>query len=209
MQESLFPETESPEKSVQVISLEDGELTFIERWLSGDASRELFSQLHKSVAWEQSVITIYGRQVAIPRLNAWYGDPDCHYGYSGHQLRLNPWCQPLLHLREALNLEFDLSMNSVLANLYRDGRDGMGWHSDDEPELGKRPVIASISLGGLRHFTLKHRFKDIAPVKLSLTSGSLLIMAGDTQHFWKHSVPKSSILQEPRINLTYRCVVPI
>lgn len=190
---------------VESIPIEDGILTLHHNWLSSTQAAVMFETLHQQLVWEQSVIQVYGRQVAIPRLNAWYGDRGCQYGYSGYQLPLNSWHAELQQLRQRLQKELGLSMNSVLANLYRDGQDGVGWHSDDEPELGFDPTIASVSLGAARHFHLKHRLNRLLPtVKLALPAGSLLVMSGKIQRHWQHSLPKTKKVTEPRINLTYR-----
>jgi alkylated DNA repair dioxygenase AlkB len=157
------------------------------------------------VEWEQHRIRIRGREIASPRLSAWYGDPDAHYRYSGLSLEPRPWLPVILELKSRVEAACDEPFNSVLLNLYRDGSDSMGWHSDDEPELGERPLIASLSLGATRRFRLRHRRrKDLEPVAIDLEGGSLLIMEGDTQRFWKHQVPKTKRTVEPRINLTFR-----
>jgi len=157
------------------------------------------------VDWRQHLIRIRGREVASPRLSAWYGDPDAHYSYSGLSLEPRPWLPVILELKTRVEAVCSVPFNSVLLNLYRDGADSMGWHSDDEPELGERPVIASLSLGATRRFRLRHRRrKELEPVAIDLEDGSLLIMGGDTQRFWKHQVPKSKRVTEPRLNLTFR-----
>lgn len=209
-QQSLFDVPESPKPSgtgaqPEVIAIKDGELSLYHNWIDSHEANAAFEALSKQLAWEQSVIQIYGKPVSIPRLNAWYGDAGCHYGYSGYQLPLHDWHPTLLRWRQKLQDDLGLSVNSALANLYRDGQDGVGWHSDDEPELGRDPTIASISLGVQRNFHLKHRFDASQPtIKLSLPPGSLLIMSGKLQRFWLHSLPKSKRIDLSRINLTYR-----
>ncbi|MGH1373566.1 MAG: alpha-ketoglutarate-dependent dioxygenase AlkB family protein [Cellvibrionaceae bacterium] len=206
-QPSLFDDLSSQEASTspESIAIQDGELQLFHRWLSPGEVDTAFAALRQELAWEQSRIQVYGKSVAIPRLNAWYGDKDCHYAYSGYRLPLNHWHPQLLLWRQRLQEELSLSVNSALANLYRNGDDGVGWHSDDEPELGEDPTIASISLGAPRMFHLKHRFDRALPtVKLSLPSGSLLVMSGKLQRYWLHSLPKTKRVTEPRINLTFR-----
>ncbi|GAB3107544.1 alpha-ketoglutarate-dependent dioxygenase AlkB [Aestuariicella hydrocarbonica] len=205
MQSSLFASAEP-----QRFMLQGGELTLYPQWVSERKACSLFRWLEKSLAWEQSVIQIYGRPVVIPRLNAWYGDPGCNYQYSGYRLPLNAWLDPLSEIRTRLHDELGVETNSVLANLYRDGQDSVGWHSDDEPELGQNPVIASLSLGGERRFSFRHRRdKTMPPLHLTLTPGSLLVMSGAVQHNWHHCLPKSRKVTAPRINLTYRKVVTV
>ncbi len=203
MQKSLF-EADAPLE----FPLRQGFLTLHPHWLAREQADQLFQVFKETLNWEQSQLRIHGRMVPIPRLNAWYGDPGCHYQYSGHQLTLNPWTAELAALRQRLSEEFNSQFNSVLANFYRDGKDSVAWHSDDEPELGRNPLIASLSLGVSRRFSLKHRFqKQEAPVNLALTHGSLLLMSGTTQSFWSHCLPKSSRIASGRINLTFRRIV--
>jgi len=187
------------------ISLIDGRARLIGDFLTRSQADACFAELLDRVEWQQHVIRIGGRRVASPRLSAWYGDPDAHYAYSGLSLEPLPWLPIILELRAQIGTVCDAPFNSVLLNLYRDGADSMGWHSDDEPELGERPVIASLSLGATRRFRMRHRRrKELEPVAVELESGSLLIMEGDTQRFWKHQVPKTRRVVEPRINLTFR-----
>jgi alkylated DNA repair dioxygenase AlkB len=189
------------------VSLIDGNARFVADFLTRAESDACFLELLDLVEWEQHLIRIRGREVASPRLSAWYGDPDAHYRYSGLSLEPRPWLPPILELKARVEAVCDAPFNSVLLNLYRDGDDSMGWHSDDEPELGERPVIASLSLGATRRFRMRHRRrKDLEPVAIDLESGSLLIMQGDTQRFWKHQVPKTRRTVEPRINLTFRSI---
>ncbi len=206
-QSSLFDDSSPSDSSVRIepIAIQDGELKLYHHWIAPKEARAAFEALSQQLAWEQSVIQVYGKSVVIPRLNAWYGDPGCHYAYSGYQLPLNDWHSLLDRWRHRLLEELHLRVNSVLANFYRNGDDGVGWHSDDEPELGEDPTIASISLGAQRVFHLKHRFDPTIPtVKLPLPEGSLLVMSGKLQRYWQHSLPKTKRIAESRINLTYR-----
>ena len=142
-----------------------------------------------------------------PRLNAWYGDPGCRYGYSGTRFEPLPWTETLTDIKERLTATLGVAFNSMLANRYRDGRDSVAWHSDDEPELGRNPVIASVSLGATRRFTLKHKSRrDIRPLAVDLTHGSLLVMSGPTQHQWLHQIAKTTRIVGERINLTFRYI---
>ncbi len=158
--------------------------------------------------WQQLRLRVFGRDVSAPRLTAWYGDPGARYAYSGVVHEPQPWPDDLAALRVRLCAHLGVEFNSVLANLYRDGRDSIGWHSDDEPELGEQPVIASVSLGARRRFRLRHRVrKDALPIDLDLEHGSLLAMWGSTQDHWKHSLPKRAGCGEVRVNLTFRYVL--
>ncbi len=155
--------------------------------------------------WRSEAVVVWGRKVPQPRLIAWYGDAGRAYAYSGIRLRPSPWTPLLLDIKARIEEATGAAFNSVLLNYYRDNCDSIGFHSDDEPELGERPVIASLSLGEERTFVLRHkRSKETAPMRLRLPSGSLLLMAGDTQHCWRHGIPKESRPRSPRINLTFR-----
>ncbi len=192
-------------RHVESIAMEDGELQLHHHWLTPGDARAAFETLTEQLSWEQSQIQVYGKTVAIPRLNAWYGDRGCHYAYSGYQLPLNDWHPLLSSWRQRLQIELGVSLNSVLANLYRSGDDGVGWHADDEPELGEDPTIASISLGTERIFHLKHRFdRTKSTLKLPLPPGSMLVMSGQLQRYWLHSLPKTKRVKNSRINLTFR-----
>jgi len=191
------------------ISLEDGgELVFFEEWLSaGEASRH-FEALLREVPWEQKPITIMGKRILQPRLLAWFGEPEAVYTYSGLRNVPLPWTASLTELRARVQGAAEALFDSVLANLYRDGSDSMGFHADNEKELGKNPVIASLSLGATRRFQLRYagKQKKVPGCDLDLGGGSLLIMRGTTQHFWRHGVPKQKAAVGPRINLTFRRV---
>jgi alkylated DNA repair dioxygenase AlkB len=165
-----------------------------------DAAR-LFEELMAVTDWRQEIATVMGRRVPIPRLTAWHGAAG--YVYSG--IRMTPafWNPPLLEIKAAAEACAGQPFNSVLLNLYRDGRDCVSWHADNEPGLGRDPVIASVSLGATRRFQMKHRERD-ERLALDLPSGSCLVMAGPTQHHWLHQVPKTAHPVGPRINLTFR-----
>ncbi len=189
------------------IALPDGDALLVPRFLPESRADAYFERLLDVVDWEQHEIRIGGKNVASPRLSAWYGDPGASYSYSGLSLEPRPWLPVLRELKTQVEKASGRLFNSVLLNLYRDGDDSMGWHSDDEPELGERPVIASISLGATRQFRLRHKKRaDLEAVVVGLPHGSLLIMKGETQHFWKHQLPKSKRVSEPRVNLTFRSI---
>jgi alkylated DNA repair dioxygenase AlkB len=169
--------------------------------------QQLFQLLEKETPWAEEDVVIFGKAYKQPRLIAWYGEHA--YSYSGSQLQPKPWTETLLMIKKMVEERTGKTFNSVLVNYYRNNRDGMGFHSDDEEELGSQPVIASLSLGVARRFVFKHRFrKDVADVQIPLESGSLLLMQGDTQTNWKHGVPKETKPCGPRINLTFRNIFP-
>ncbi len=164
----------------------------------------------KNIPWRQDTIAMYGKKIALPRLSSWHGDSDKPYTYSGITLHPVAWNTALDYLREQLQLLTQERFNSVLLNLYRSGEDHISWHTDDEPELGKNPKIASVNLGESRRFLLRRHEKNrqrLEKVELLLSHGSVLIMQGATQHYWQHSVPKQAKVKQPRINLTFRQII--
>ena len=190
----------------QILPIDEGELLLISAAFSFEEATGLFVQLRDQTTWAQDDICIAGRRVAIPRLQAWYGDNDAHYRYSGLSLQPLAWTPALLKIKQTVEQLTAATFNSVLLNLYRDGRDGMGWHSDDEPELGQEPIIASLSIGAERDFVLCHKRDKANKIKLSLSNGSLLLMSGRLQHCWRHQVPKTRLPVGERINLTFRLI---
>lgn len=189
--------------------LSDGTLELIPNFLHEALYHSLFEQLTEKLKWEQTRIRMGGKLIKIPRLNAWYGDESANYRYSGIYFQALPWIDSLIRVRELVEQQCGRNFNSVLANLYRDGRDSVAWHADNEPELGKDPFIASLSLGQVRRFQLKHRSdKAISRIGIDLPDNSLLLMGGSLQHNWLHQVPKTRKLVGPRINLTFRWVQP-
>lgn len=157
------------------------------------------------VNWRQDRIRLFGKEHRIPRLQAFLSDPGIHYTYSRLRLAGAPWLPALQPLKQRLEALCEQPFNALLLNLYRDGQDCMGWHADDEPELGQNPVIASVSLGAPRRFRLRHnRSRDTHA--LTLEHGSLLLMAGPTQHHWQHCLPRTRVCRSPRINLTFRLI---
>lgn len=172
---------------------------------SGDADR-LLSNLSCELEWRQDRIHIYGRSVSIPRLQAFVAEPGLSYTYSGLTLTGAGFPPVLQRLRERLAVELGVEFNALLANLYRDGSDTMGWHSDDEPELGRDPIIASITLGAERSFKFRPKGGG-ASWGIELEHGSLLLMGAGVQSRWQHALPKRSRCQQPRINLTFRRIL--
>ena len=166
----------------------------------------LLQALRAEIPWEQHRLHLYGREVASPRLSCWIGDADAVYTYSRTRFVPRPWTPLLAALRDGLESLTTQRFNSVLCNLYRDGNDSMGLHSDDEPELGPRPLIASLSLGATRRFRLRHKRDPARKLELDLPSASLLLMSGTTQQEYRHELPKALRVQQARVNLTFRQV---
>jgi alkylated DNA repair dioxygenase AlkB len=167
----------------------------------------LFARLRGEIAWRQEEIVIFGERKRVPRLVAWHGNAGAAYTYSGVPHEPAPWTDALLEVRSRVEVLSGRAFNAVLLNLYRSGADGMGWHADDEPELGRNPVVASVSLGAPRRFRMRHRRRKEQTLDLELAHGSLLVMEGATQHHWVHAVPKTARPVGERINLTFRRIV--
>lgn len=193
----------------QMLSLPDGEVTFYPNFFSKQESDDFFQVLISDIKWRQDRMNVYGKEVDLPRKTAWYGNKDNSYTFSGIHLDPEPWTPTLLLIKERIEKIVESQFNSVLLNLYRDGNDGISWHTDAEKELGKNPVIASVSFGGARRFMFRHKNNKDLKAEVELTHGSFLLMAGATQHFWQHQIPKTSKKVEPRINLTFRVIVPV
>ena len=193
--------------SGEALPLPDADL-----WLFPDFAgedRETLPSLLQQTPWRSDTISLFGKRYLQPRLTAWYGDPGCSYRYSGLDLEPLPWTPLLQSLRERVEQVSGARFNSVLLNHYRDQRDSMGMHADDEPELGPEPVIASLSFGDRRTLVLRHRYrKSLETVKLPLEHGSLLLMRGSTQQFWKHGINKERRPCGARVNLTFRRINP-
>lgn len=188
------------------LPLEDAEVTYYPTFLSQEEASEYYNILLAETDWQQDDIKIFGKVYQQPRLTALYGDSEKPYSYSGITMFPKPFTPTLSVLKNKIESLIKIQFTSVLLNLYRDGSDSNGWHSDDEKELGKQPVIASLSLGATRMFHLKHKSSTAKSYKVPLEAGSLLLMKGNTQHFWKHQIPKTKKPVNPRINLTFRII---
>ncbi|HIK36669.1 MAG: alpha-ketoglutarate-dependent dioxygenase AlkB [Geminocystis sp.] len=183
------------------------EIFYYEDFLAKEEADCYFERLKNEIVWEEKEITLFGKTYKMPRLTAWYGDAEAVYSYSGLTFYPKPWNGVLLSLREKVEGFVGSSFNCVLLNLYRDGKDSMGWHSDDERELGENPLIASVSFGGERRFLLRPKDKrNPKRGEIVLRHGSLLIMGGETQKHWLHGIPKTSKPVTARINLTFRYI---
>jgi alkylated DNA repair dioxygenase AlkB len=183
-----------------------GQMGVYPQWLSTNEADNLFQQLMRQIAWQEEWIQIYGRRVKVPRMVAWYGDSKAVYRYSGVIHHPSPWIDCLYSVKQQLESRFNVRFNSVLCNRYRDGLQAMGWHSDDEWELGPEPFIASLSLGASRFFDYRRKGSSEKFQRVELHSGDLLLMRGVFQQFWQHRIPKQSRVKQTRINLTFRCI---
>lgn len=191
---------------LQPLNLPDADVRYDPQFIPAPVKELYLQRLLQEINWQQERLRMFGKELPLPRLTAWYGDRS--YTYSGIRHRPQPWLPVLQELRELVQQASGHTYNSVLLNLYRGGQDSMGWHTDNEPELGPEPSIASLSLGGERRFALKHRSRpELAPVRITLRHGSLLLMQGATQHHWLHHIPKTAKAVQPRINLTFRQVI--
>ncbi|MGB7950339.1 MAG: alpha-ketoglutarate-dependent dioxygenase AlkB [Candidatus Binatia bacterium] len=191
--------------ALEPISIQDAEVYYLRELLLAQSAEAVMRQLIDQVPWRAENIFMWRKSVPQPRLVAWFGDREAHYTYSGVRHDPLPWTPVLLDIRKRVEGIASTHFNSVLLNYYRNHRDSMGLHSDDEPELGPQPVIASLSLGGERIFIMKHKTRrELKSVRLRLASGSLLLMKGETQHYWKHGIDKQAQPCGPRVNLTFR-----
>jgi alkylated DNA repair dioxygenase AlkB len=192
--------TRAPEK----LELADAELLYFPRFYDAPRSAALLHALLAETPWRQDRLKFGGKDVLVPRLQAWYGER--RYAYSGLRLEPLPWTPLLDAMRHEIGAACGLEFNSVLLNYYRDGNDSVAWHSDDERELGPDPRIASLSLGATRRFELKHRTRKPAKVNIALEDGSLLLMGSGVQQHWVHQLPKEAGVTAPRLNLTFRLI---
>lgn len=192
-------------KNKGLIEIPNGKYIFIENFINKKYSDALFQRLNEKIEWKQESMNMYGKELKFPRLTAWYGDDDKPYSFSGITLKPKGWTSELSYLKKEIEPICGVEFNSVLLNLYRDGNDSISWHTDAEKELGINPVIASVNLGETRTFQLKHKtLKN--KLNIELTHGSLLVMLGEMQHFWKHQIPKTKKKKKARINLTFRVI---
>jgi alkylated DNA repair dioxygenase AlkB len=191
----------------EVLSMPNAEVTFYRNFFNLQESDEIFQILRDGINWRQDKMKLYGKDIDLPRKTAWYGDQNKSYTFSGIHLNPELWTPTLLHVKERIEDVAKIQFNSVLLNLYRHGNDGISWHTDVERELGENPVIGSVSFGGTRRFMFRHRQDQDLKAEVELTHGSFLLMAGETQHFWQHQIPKTSRKVDSRINLTFRVII--
>jgi alkylated DNA repair dioxygenase AlkB len=192
--------------SFKQILNQNGEVLYDESFFDYDNQVEYFNLLNNKVSWKKDQIKIFGKEIPIPRYQAWYGDPGTHYKYSNLLLNPIPWVPCLNEIRKIISKACNEEFNACLVNLYETGQDYAAYHADNEKELGKNPTIASLSLGGERLFHLKNNHtKNL--IKIVLSPGSLLLMKGELQHHWIHQLPKTKKIVSPRINLTFRKII--
>ena len=185
--------------------INNGEFIFEPNFFDVDESKLFLENLKNKILWKQESMNMYGKQINFPRLTSWYGENDKPYSFSGIKLNPNPWSNELIAIKQKIEPVSNTVFNSVLLNLYRDGKDSISWHTDAEKELGKNPIIASVNFGATRKFQLRH-IETKEKLEIDLSNGSLLIMQGELQHFWQHQVPKTNSLISERINLTFRVI---
>ncbi|QIH39569.1 alpha-ketoglutarate-dependent dioxygenase AlkB [Flavobacterium sp. Sr18] len=199
---SLF---ESTSETI-VIDLPEAEIIYYPQFYDKEQADIIFAELAKDIPWQQDEIRVYGKIHPQPRLTALFGNEGKPYSYSNITMQPHPWNSLLQKLKTEIEKVSDTIFTTVLLNQYRDGKDSNGWHADNEKELGTNPVIASLSFGAERMFQLKHNLDKDLKKNIVLQHGSLLLMRGKTQHFWKHQIPKTAKPINPRINLTFRVI---
>lgn len=188
----------------EVYNLPDAKLEYYLSFIAKEEATKLFKELLQETAWQQDKITLFGKTHLQPRLTALFSSEAKTYTYSGIKMEPVVFPPKVLYIKNAIEKVSAANFNTCLVNLYRYGSDSNGWHADDEKELGKNPVIASLSLGAIRKFKLKHNFQKDQKIDFMLQPGSLLLMKGSTQHYWKHQIPKTKKAVGQRINLTFR-----
>lgn len=181
----------------------DGEVYYLGKVFSAEISAQLLEQLIGEIDWQQDEVKIFGKTYITSRQTAWYADGDLSYTYSGIKRTPHPWSAALLKIKDEIERITGIRFNACLLNLYHNGEEGMGWHSDDEPELGPMPEIVSVSFGAGRRFDFKHKI-TAEKISVVLENGSVLWMRGVCQTFWKHALPKTKKVQDLRVNLTFR-----
>lgn len=196
----LFPSEEIK------LNLPDAEISYFPNFFSKEQALKYFNTILKHTNWQQDNITVFGKTHQQPRLTALFANNKKSYSYSNITMHPNVFSEDLLAIKQKIETITETRFTTCLANLYRNGQDSNGWHADNEKDLGKNPVIASVSLGEARTFSLKHRSDHSLKHKILLESGSLLLMKGETQHHWLHQIAKTKKVVQPRINLTYRVI---
>ena len=194
-----------PRKSLK-LNLANSNIRYFPGFFTTEESDYFLRRFKTGVLWQQDNITVFGKVHPQPRLTALYANNDRPYSYSKLVMEPHPFSEELLKIKQRIQTVSEVDFSSCLLNLYRDGHDSNGWHADDEKELGTNPVIASVSFGQERYFQLRHKYDKSLKHKILLAHGSLLLMAGETQHFWQHQIPKTSRAIGERINLTFRVI---
>ncbi len=188
------------------IALKDAEILYDKNFLTIDEATTYFNVLRKETDWQQDRIKVFGKVYDQPRLTALFANNKNPYSYSNITMYPTPFSPILLEIKSKIEKKINQTFTTCLLNLYRNGQDSNGWHADNEKELGKNPIIASVNLGADRFFHMKHRTDKTQKLKLNLTHGSLLVMSGPTQHHWLHQIPKTKKNIGERINLTFRII---
>lgn len=188
------------------LNMKDAEVIYYPNFFSKNKADAYFNKLLNNTHWQQDTITVFGKKHLQPRLTAFFATNSKTYTYSNIVMKPLPFNNDLFEIKHAIETQTRTGFTSCLANLYRNGNDSNGWHSDNEIELGENPIIASVTFGEERLFKFKHKFDDTAKLNLNLQHGSLLIMTGQTQHFWLHQLPKTTKNINNRINLTFRVI---
>lgn len=186
---------------------QDGIVHYHGPLFSPQQADKLLSLLLETIPWQHDETVMFGKRIVTARQMAWYGDRDFDYRYSGNTHTAKLWTPELRAIKEKVETASNATFNSCLLNLYADGDQGMGWHSDDEKELSTNAAIASLSFGAERRFDFRHK-QSREKVSVFLEHGSLLIMAGTTQTHWQHQIPKTKKVTTPRVNLTFRRIAP-
>ena len=197
---TLFP------KEKIIFDLPDAEIAYYPDFFSVEKANEFFRKLIEEIPWQNDTITVFGKTHPQPRLTALFGNDGKTYSYSNIVMHPHKWNPLLMYIKNEIEEICEENFTTVLLNLYRDGKDSNGWHADNEKELGRNPVIASVSFGAKRSFHLQHNSIKEAKLKITLEHGSLLVMKGTTQHFWKHQIPKTARPIKERVNLTFRII---
>lgn len=195
----------NPEENDKPIKIQNGEYIYIPNFYDKEIADKYLKGLIEGIQWKQESMNMYGKEIPFPRLTAWYGDNEKPYSFSGITLQPHPWSPGLMKVKKDIEPKANVVFNSVLLNRYRDGKDSISWHTDAEKELGQNPVIASVNFGAERRFQLKH-IQTKEKREIVLKHGSLLIMKGELQHFWKHQISKTKTDVKERINLTFRTI---
>ena len=190
----------------EIVAHNDLKIRVEENFFNSNESNILLNKLIKNLSWESMMIKMFGKDLMIPRLQCWIGDEGCDYKYSGKILNRQNWSKELMLIRKKIAKEIKTDFNSVLVNYYRDGKDSMGWHSDDEKELGPNPTIASISFGSERNLHFRNKITK-ETISIPQTHGCLIVIDGRTQKNWQHSIKKTQKIIGPRINLTFRNII--
>lgn len=197
----LFP------KEKIILPLPDAIFEYYPNFFTNDEAEALFKKIHDETKWQHDEIIIFGKKIAQPRLTCLFGNEGKPYSYSGITMHPNPWNPTLVYIKEKIEAIAQQHFTTVLANLYRNEKDSNGWHADNEKELGRNPIIASVSFGEVRKFQLKHNNNPDAKLTLNLSPGSLLLMKEGSQIHYKHQIPKATQSKKDRINLTFRTIL--